>query len=514
MVSKGVCMFIIKEKSKNKAMRKQQFLIILLLMIIGILTFGRCLNNYFVSDDFDCLYHSISHSLLQYFDPTIKSFYRPMVFIILAILFSLFGLNPLGYHLISLSLHAVNACFIYYFVLKHTRFHNGIAFLSSLLFLVNGRHHETLWWATCIDNPATVFFYLIALLLLIFYRYDGSRRNYVMSITAFTLALLTKEFAISLPLVFILYDFILLDKNFKRSRKMSFYMKYIPYILILSSYLVLEYIPASHNAGTGFSRGGLTFKGLSIERIEEIMRYFVGMVPIRGYVFKMEEVGLIFFGSSILVLWMLLRIDDEKRRLALFGLLWFLVSVLPFVFFTYNGHRFFYLPSIGFSITLGVLIDFIFHQIKNGINIFLAGIITGVLIFALLATHYIFIIEKSKDWMQAAKIAKQILLETQKYYPQLPNGTLIYYIDLPDSINPSLYDDGALVFSNGNGITSALRLFYQNNTIGGARLDHRDVVGIDMLDNLPAGSHIFSCVKDETMGVKLIEVTEKYLPSI
>ena len=115
--------------------------------------------------------------------------------------------------------------------------------LAALFFICHPAISEAVILITYNDDLLTVFFFLSALLL-----YVENRRSLIfLSYICFILALFSKEMAISLPAIVILYDF-LLNRNFqedKIKRKISAILRekifiYSGYIIIAAAYVLFR----------------------------------------------------------------------------------------------------------------------------------------------------------------------------------------------------------------------------------------------------------------------------------
>ena len=117
--------------------------------------------------------------------------YWPLSYTFYWIFFKLFGLNPLGYHLVNIVLHAVNATLV--FALAR-RLAPRMAFWAALLFLMHPLHVQAVSWIVQFKTLASTGLALASLILFL----DG--RHY-RSLPVFALSLLAKSSSVFLPLV-------------------------------------------------------------------------------------------------------------------------------------------------------------------------------------------------------------------------------------------------------------------------------------------------------------------------
>jgi protein O-mannosyl-transferase len=131
---------------------------------------------------------------------TSTQFY-PMTYSVLWAERRLWGINPLGYHLASLTLHSASAILVFAVLLQL-----GLpgAWFAAAVFAVHPVHAESAAWITEMKNVLSVFFYLLALFA--YLRFEDTRRRgwYAAALAAFALALLSKTAVCALPIALLL----------------------------------------------------------------------------------------------------------------------------------------------------------------------------------------------------------------------------------------------------------------------------------------------------------------------
>jgi protein O-mannosyl-transferase len=146
---------------------------------------------------------------------TLMGHYIPLTWMSLGLNYTLGGMNPWGYHLGNMLIHAVNAA-VFYFIacrlLVAAGFSDGSPLLWSAAFaaLVFGVHPlraESVAWVTERRDVLCGFFFLLSVLAYLISLDPGARRGArLTSIVAFALALLCKAQAVPLPAALLILD--------------------------------------------------------------------------------------------------------------------------------------------------------------------------------------------------------------------------------------------------------------------------------------------------------------------
>ena len=211
-------------------MRRNLFLI-LLLILVTFLVYAPSLKNGFVWDDFLVVtdnhfikswknfplmftrqYLTSPEDLPYLTDRNIGSgeiSYRPVVTLTYFVDYWIWKLNPFGYHLRNLVLHLINTVLLYWFcflVLKKEKW----AFWASLIFALHPIQAEAVAGISFREDLLAFLFFLSSLLLYIHQKKikRGSKRYafYFGSLFSYFLAVFSKETALVLPLIVLLWD--------------------------------------------------------------------------------------------------------------------------------------------------------------------------------------------------------------------------------------------------------------------------------------------------------------------
>ena len=187
-------------------------------------TYLPALQNGFVNwDDQACVYENpnirtIDIAFFRYaFTAVVNSNWHPLTVISYAIDHSVWALDPLGYHLTNNIFHSLNAFLVAVIAVKLVRLANpagsigSIAFFTGLISaLVFGLHPlrvESVAWIAERKDVLSGFFFLLSIYSYLRYAASSGRRAYIFSLIFFTLALLSKPMAVTLPVVLLILDY-------------------------------------------------------------------------------------------------------------------------------------------------------------------------------------------------------------------------------------------------------------------------------------------------------------------
>src|SRR6058998_3121618 len=196
-----------------------------LIAVVTFATFLPALHNQFVNwdDDKNFLenphYRGLGWTQLTWMWTTHLGHYIPLTWMTFGLDYLLWGMNPLGYHLTNLLLHAANAV-VFFFITRRLltralpsaseRGHalTVSAAFSALVFAIHPLRVESVAWATERRDVLSGLFYLSAVLayLRACDREERGRGWYWGAVALFAGALLSKSMAVNLPVVLMILD--------------------------------------------------------------------------------------------------------------------------------------------------------------------------------------------------------------------------------------------------------------------------------------------------------------------
>src|SRR3989454_2888654 len=207
------------------AQRWRRWVIPVLIALVTVAAFLPTLHNHFVNwdDDTNFLdnphYRGLDWTHLRWMWTTHVGHYIPLTWMTLGLDYLLWGMNPVGYHLTNLLLHAANAV-VFFFVVRRllTRALSSpserghalalSAGFAALVFAIHPLRVESVAWATERRDVLSGLFYLLTILMYLRAREREERGRgwYWLSVAVFVLALLSKSMVVNLPIVLLILD--------------------------------------------------------------------------------------------------------------------------------------------------------------------------------------------------------------------------------------------------------------------------------------------------------------------
>lgn len=280
--------------------------------------------------------------------------YRPLRQAAFTLLYPIFGQNPFGYHVLNTLLHTAGVAALFALLLLI-----GIAalpaFAVSALFALHPLNTEAVANITGMTDTMFLLLYLLSLCAHI-------KRMSLAAYACFILSLLSKEMAITFPLVAVMLDAYTgqLPRSFALAAR-----RYAAYLGIAALYLALRSM-ALGELGSGEYYGDSFWVTIWSQCRVTLMYLKLSLVPwplsARYDIMLIEnplDPGVIGVAALLLALLAATFRAAVGRRfpLWLFGLWWFALTIIPVLNIipiraAMMGERYMYLPLIGLLIAL------------------------------------------------------------------------------------------------------------------------------------------------------------------
>jgi Tfp pilus assembly protein PilF len=426
----------------------------LLLFLLAFLPYVNTLFNDFVYDDyFQVVENPYVHSfrfLRQIFTTTVWSFqgaqgatnyFRPFMTLGYLLTYKIAGPIPFGFHFANLVLNGIAVLLAFYLLLRFSG--ERVALIAAGLFALHPVHTESVAWIAAVTDLELTVFYLAAFLLFLKLP-DASHKWRARAImcAVFTLALLSKEQAMTLPVLAVIFE------HFYRDDRVTT----TPWEKI-SRYAPLWAMAALYFGARSVVMGGVT----SIVLRPNLSWYHAGLsgIALVGqylgkliwpahlsmfYVFHASEHltdSAVLLGLASLLLCVILFAELWRRaHLLSFALLWIFLTLGPVLNARWMpasvfGERYLYLPSVGFCWLVASAAVKFWSGDAPGLHRPLARAIPAML--AVVALLYaVKTVRRNREW-RSDEVLYRITLATQGDSPQMR-----------DNLGGILYDQGDL----------------------------------------------------------------------
>ena len=273
-------------------------------------------------------------------------YYRPVTYLSFALDRAFWGVNPAGYHLTNLLLHA-GAVLLFYAVFAALFQNDRLAFVAALIFALHPLAGESVNFLAGGRN--TLLCSCFTLLSLLFY----IREKTVPAVAAFAAAIFSKEFALLLPLVFLFLSF---RQEGEKIRIRCF----IPYLVTGAGYLMLRSLAVRRADFLSLINAKDAMKAPYL-----VVNYALNMIfPFRLKVLYDLHPNVPMIGVCVAVLVLAAGVGYLFRThdVVLFSFYWFLlfllpvINVIPLESASLMADRYAYLSLMGFALGLAFFI--------------------------------------------------------------------------------------------------------------------------------------------------------------
>ncbi len=235
--------------------------LILILVVVPCVLYANALPNAFQYDDLHTIVnnpHIRSATLIdglkkipvffatsQYYSGETHRVrhYRPLLYTTYVLNYSITGLSPIGFRMVNLALHIACVILVYLLAL-HLFAETTTAFLSAMIFAIHPFFSEAINYISARSSILATLFYLLAFYSFLKFRGAPAKplskktAYFLIFVSSTFLAFLSKEIAITLPLILGVYDFFFLKKT-RSKLNLELFLPYLP-VALLSILLLLK----------------------------------------------------------------------------------------------------------------------------------------------------------------------------------------------------------------------------------------------------------------------------------
>ena len=380
---------------------------------------------------------------------------------------------PAGYHLTNLILHLLTSFVVGLIAWRMTRDIKA-PFFAGLLFAAQSIHAGPV---AAISSRGHVMAGLFVAMSILFYILPRKPLTVVLSMLGYILALGSKETAIMLPVILLLYDGI--SGQLRRNRIREAIKRQIPFWMIVGAYFLARQLATGGVANSPIPLGQLNWP--------------VQLEAYSGFLLDPFLNGLNLNATIPAIAACVLAVSlYGSRPLIWFGLLWVPVSLLLTVNF-FPQDRYYYTPSIGPALVLASILTnpipappgllqalpALRHQIRDIEHAF-AGLKTSLgflqdkatallglaVVLFLVANYCLASYSLISDYVRAGQATRRFLHQVYLAFPSFPANSQIYFLGLPRMVGRGY------AFSNSRQVQYALQLEYGDRSLQASMVDH------------------------------------------
>jgi 4-amino-4-deoxy-L-arabinose transferase-like glycosyltransferase len=331
------------------------------LVVLTLGTFSNALRNEFVNfDDWPLIEHNelirslAAKDVIRVFtDLSNQQAWLPLRVLSYSVDYHFWGLNAFGYHLTNMLLHAANVLLVYTFLCRLLR-RWPLALLGAAWFAVHPVQVEAVTWASGRRDVLYGLFFLLGLLA--FLRFDdGGRRRwgyYVASLVCVVLVMLSKASGMVLPAILVLFV-LLYEREGRRLGKRLWAC--VPHG-VLAGGLMVAHVMIAQQQGV--------MKALELHKrmvsVPWIHATYFRLLFFPVHLSTPHAMHAVLWWQTGLIVWPLVAVvvvvaaiwwAAPNRRLALFGLGWWFLLLLPVSqvvpLSILAAERYLYMPLVG-----------------------------------------------------------------------------------------------------------------------------------------------------------------------
>jgi tetratricopeptide (TPR) repeat protein len=394
-----------------KRMKNAQYFLAAAVSLMTLFVYLPALHNKFVEwDDSDYVsenFHirSLGASFFKWaFSTFSASNWHPLTWISHALDYAIWGLDPLGHHLTSIILHALNTFLVVALMIRLLEAYNTkhsppplndrtvliAAGTTGLLFGLHPIHVESVAWVSERKDLLCALFFLMSIMMYTKYaisprsafggrqsegngKDDAGRKSffvnkhYLLALGFFVLALLSKPMAVSLPIVLLILDWHPFDRIRSWKTFQAACVEKLPwFVLSLASSLVTVFAQRAGGALLSIEVTPLQMRllvaGKSVIAYLGNMAWPLGLVPFYPYpktasCASWEYFAPLALAAGITILCVVFAVKKRKILLAAWG--YYCATLVPVLGIIQVGgqsmaDRYTYLPSFGPFFVLGL----------------------------------------------------------------------------------------------------------------------------------------------------------------
>ncbi len=242
-------------KKEKEPVKISKTVLYIILVIVTFAVYANSLSNEFVFDDESVVQGDPTITSLANipkfftgelgFHKVIGAYFRPVVSTSYAIDYSIWELNPVGFHLTNILIHIINVLLFYTLLLlmfqkSQSAYKDYAILIAALIFAVHPIHTEVVAWVSGRTDGFACTFFFASFIFYLKYSKEQNNKYLILTLLMYFLSLLAKEMAITLPAVIVLYDLIINRLEFREILKKRIVM-YGSLIVLSGLFMLLRW---------------------------------------------------------------------------------------------------------------------------------------------------------------------------------------------------------------------------------------------------------------------------------
>jgi tetratricopeptide (TPR) repeat protein len=347
-----------------------------------------------------------------------SSFFRPLVVLSFFAELTVWGMRPAGFHLTNVVAHALVSVAVVRLAVRVGVAEIG-ALAAGLVFALHPVHTESVAFVSGRTDVFATMFALGALLAYARWRERGGGAALVFSLAAFALALLSKEVAVVVPLLLLLYDAVIARDGWTARVP----LRYVPYAVVLVAYAGLRHAAVGVPTAGAPAVGGMVWAD-GATRILTTLKLaawnaWLAVLPlptnlsyeVRAEAWPPDASWWLAMAALLALLGATVFALRRWPSVGL-GLAWWWIALIPVLGASVLpgpkpllADRFLYLPTVGTSLAIGALAARWLGEATAGRLLPRTTSVPTAAMVALLLGYGVLTMSRNEDWRDEMRVA-------------------------------------------------------------------------------------------------------------
>jgi hypothetical protein len=344
------------------------------------------------------------------------------------------------------------------------------AFFGATLYSANAAHALTQHWISCFPELISTFLVVVAFSTYVFWSRKGRAIYLTVSIGSFLLALVSKEIAVALPGLLLLFELLYVEPGEKKEIA-SVAKKVLPFAII--SLLFMLFFMETQTGPYRISAGPFVLKNFALYLFSAVDGYLIGFlsVPPTDTLVRDHSASVVAFWQTclkfalvvLILAWLSWKQKWDIKREISFSLGWFIMGLGPLLFTPGRfQHYYLLLPNVGLMLLIASIAGKIMRSIAD-INRTSATIIALIFLGAVLFRSTSVVRNEQEPLLAVSLSMRSMEEQLRSKIPNPPDNSIFILSG----------DYGANWWRN---LPEAMRVIYGNSTLNAVDVRDRDFV--------------------------------------